>query len=238
MSRTTEEEKTFWYFGMSRPDQCLSELVARSSTTAFKSAMNDPAFVFWLERQVKVMSTVKGHKIVDSYDTHLRSRVRGILKEAAIRWLTIDVVCLGFKHEESDHPPVVLITVDINNVDGESAQNAVYKIHELMIENDLPDVHAEIKTGLYSEEATYGLGDIYPLDFARVPKMGASISGTGLAGSIGLFLTVNGGKYALTCHHVVSDSLEAFTPTDGIEIPILQPGEEDLERKETALDKT
>lgn len=95
-----------------------------------------------------------------------------------------------------------------------------------------------MKTGLYSEEVTYNSGDIYPLDLALIPKMGASISvaDIGLAGSIGLFLTVNGGKYAMTCQHVVMDSPEAFTPTDEVEIPILQPGMDDLEKQEAALD--
>lgn len=134
MIRTTEEERQQWYFGMSCPDQCVAQLVARSSMTPFKSAMNEPANLFWLQRQVKVMSTVKGHRIVDSYDTHLRPRVREILREAGIRWLTIDVVCLGFEHETSHHTPVVLITVDIDKVDEESAQGAVDKIHGLMVE--------------------------------------------------------------------------------------------------------
>lgn len=95
-----------------------------------------------------------------------------------------------------------------------------------------------MKTGLYSEEVTYNPRDTYPLDLALVPKMGASISvvDAGLAGSIGLFLTVNDGKYALTCQHVVTDSLEALTPKDGIEIPILQPGKDDLKKQEDALD--
>lgn len=136
--RTTEEEKEFWYYGMTRPEQCLSQLVARSSTFPFKSARNDSKEIFWLEREVMVMSTVKGHKIVDSYDAHLRPRVRDILREAKIRWLTIDVVSLGFKHDKSGHLPVVLITVDIDKVDGESAQYAVDKIHRLMIEYVYP----------------------------------------------------------------------------------------------------
>lgn len=132
--RTTKDEAEWWYYGMTLPDQSLSQLIARSSISTFKSVMNNPADVYWIERQVKVMSTVKGHDIVDLYDTNLRPEVRKILRETGIRWLTIDVVCLGFRHEKSDHPPVVLITVDANNVDGESAQNAVDKIHQLMVE--------------------------------------------------------------------------------------------------------
>lgn len=134
MIRTTHEERDFWYYGMTRPEQCLLQLIARSSTGLFKSAINDTTEPFWLERRTKVSSTVKAHKIVDLYDTELRPRVRELLHEAKIRWLTIDVVSLGFKDEKSDHPPVILITVDVENVDGESAQNAVDKIHDLMVE--------------------------------------------------------------------------------------------------------
>lgn len=143
MIRTTEEEQEYWYFGMTRPELGLTELIARSSTFSFKSLRNDPTNVFTIrnnpadvfvqDREQKVMSTVKGHQIVDTYDADLRPRVREILHEAGIRWLTIDVVCLGFKHDESDHPPVVLITVDVDKVNRESAQTAVDEIHELMI---------------------------------------------------------------------------------------------------------
>lgn len=104
----------------------------------------------------------------------------------------------------------------------------------------MPDVHAEVKSGQYSKEATYNAQDVYPPDLARVPTIGASISvaGAGLVGSIGLFLMVNGSKYALTCQHVVTESDDAaFTPTDGIEIPILQPGKDDLDREEAVLDE-
>lgn len=95
-----------------------------------------------------------------------------------------------------------------------------------------------MKTGLYYEEVAYGNVDVYPLDLALIPKMGASISvaGTGLVGSIGLFLKVNGQNCALTCQHVAMDSTEAFSPSNGIEITILQPGEDDLENYEAAGD--
>lgn len=84
----------------------------------------------------------------------------------------------------------------------------------------------------------YTPSEIYPLDFARVPKIGASIgaAGTGLAGSIGLFIKVNGHNYAITCQHVVTRPEDASNKVDRIEI--LQPGQHDLDKEEALLDET
>lgn len=87
-----------------------------------------------------------------------------------------------------------------------------------------------MKTGQVFELATYKPTDRYPLELVRVPKIGSSISNADLtfAGSICLFLKIDGVNYALTCQHCVTSSEEKFIPgkENGV---ILQPSKEDLE---------
>ncbi|KFY45579.1 hypothetical protein V495_02910 [Pseudogymnoascus sp. VKM F-4514 (FW-929)] len=235
----SEEERDSWYFGIDARMYAVSMLVARSPTYPFQKSYTentrgldnrDPLN----ELKRKAMSTIGNHKIVTIYDDESRPRVREILSN--IEWKTIDVVRLSYVDEPSY--PVILITVDIDDVYENTAQDAVNKIHELMVEFHLPDVHAEIKTGrlfeqaksgLHLDGARYGEYEHYPLELARVPKLGVSVSSadSSLAGSLCLFLKINDSKYAMTCQHVVISS-EAFTPTDAGNI-ILQPAKKDLE---------
>lgn len=144
------------------------------------------------------------------------------------------MVQLGYR----DGPtcPVILITVDINDIDEDIAQDAVNKIHELMVRFQLPDVQAEIKIGLLFHQMGYCQDRHYPLELLRVPKLGAGInsSGSSILGSLCLFLKINGSNYALTFQHVVTTS-EIFTPT-GTENTILQPAKQDLEHDKNLLD--
>lgn len=104
-------------------------------------------------------------------------------------------------------------------------------------------MHAEVRTGGLFELARYdgrGMGR-YPLELVRVPKIGASISNAELtsAGSICLYLKIDGVNYALTCQHVVTPEDtwgEKFTAGNGKDV-ILQPSKEDLEDDETELNK-
>lgn len=175
------------------------------------------------------MFTIGNHKIGTIYDSELRPRVREILSD--IKWKTIDVVRLG--HGDEPNYPVILITVNINDVNEDIAQDAVDKIHELMVEFHLPDVHAEIKTGRLFEQARYNQYDHYPLELSHVPKIGASIgnANSDSAGSICLFLKIDGSNYALTCQHVVTTSLAGFKPRYDPDI-ILQPAKKDLQNYE------
>jgi hypothetical protein len=232
----------------------VSMLVARSSTYPFQKSYTedtrglgngDPL----KELKRKAMSAIGNHKIVTIYDDVLRPIVREIL--SSIKWKTIDVVRLGYRDEPSY--PVILITVDIDDVDEDTAQDAVNKIHELMVEFHQPDVHAEIKTGRLFEQARYNEdnpysqsrlrdGGIYnqdqhyPLELARVPKLGAGISGedSSLARSLCLFLKIDGSNYAMACQHVVASS-ETCTQMDTKNI-VLQPAEKDLEYDKDLLD--
>ncbi|KFX92660.1 hypothetical protein V490_05271 [Pseudogymnoascus sp. VKM F-3557] len=244
--RPPEEERDSWYFGIDARMYAVSMLVARSSTDPFQKSYTedtrgldnrDPL----KELKRKAMSTIGNRKIVTIYDDELRPRVREI--QSDIKWKTIDVVRLGYIDEPSY--PIILITVDINDVDENTSQDAVNKIHELMVEFHLPDIHAEIKTGrlfeqakpgLYLDGARYGEYEHYPLELARVPKLGASVSSadSSLAGSLCLFLKINGSKYAMTCQHVVISS-EKFTPTDARNI-ILLPAKKDLEHHKARFD--
>ena len=250
----SEEERDSWYFGIDARMYAVSMLVARSSTYPFQKLYTedtrgldnrDPLN----ERKRKAMSTIGNHKIVTIYDDELRPRVREIL--SGIKWKTIDVVRLGYIDEPSY--PVILITVDINDVDEDTAQDAVNKIHELMVEFHLPDVHAEIKTGRLFEQARYNEdrlhsqsrlrdGEIcnqdqhYPLELARVPKLGAGISGadSSLVGSLCIFLKIDGSNYAMACQHVVA-SPETFALADTKNI-VLQPAKKDLDYDKDLLD--
>ncbi|KFX93486.1 hypothetical protein O988_06801 [Pseudogymnoascus sp. VKM F-3808] len=220
--RPSEDERDSWYFGIDARMYAVSMLVARSSTYPFQKSYTKETQDFYegdplKERKRKTMSTIGSRKIIMIYDDELRPRVREIL--SGIKWKTIDVVRLGYRDEPSY--PVILITVDINDVDENTAQDAVNKIHELMVKLHLPVVHAEIKTGRLFEQARhnednpysqsrlrdgaiYNQNEHYPLELARVPKLGAGISGadSSLAGSLCLFLKIDGSNYAMACQHV------------------------------------
>lgn len=240
--RPSKDESESWYYGIDARMDVVSLLVARSSTYPFQpfteETRDEPYGSPWKERKRKAIFTIGNYKITTIYDSELRLRVREIL--SSITWKTTDVVRLGYEDEPSY--PVILITVDINGVDEDSAQDAVCKIHELMIKFGLPDIHAEIKTGRLFEQAIYD-GEIYnqnrhyPLELFRVPKIGASIgsANSGSVGSIFVFLKIDGSNYALTCEHVVTTSSEASTPRNDPDT-ILQPAKKDLRDYETDRD--
>jgi hypothetical protein len=133
----SSDVETYWYYGLTSDEECLMKLIARSSTFLFVSETQESkdrglnGYYPWIDPRRKVMSTIGSHKIVALYDSGLRAKVHEVL--SGIRWQTIDVVCLGYDDDENDHPPVVLITVDINDVDKEIAQNVVRKIHDVMV---------------------------------------------------------------------------------------------------------
>ncbi|OBT49132.1 hypothetical protein VE00_00042 [Pseudogymnoascus sp. WSF 3629] len=235
--RPSKDESESWYYGIDARMDVRSLLIARSSTYPFQpfieETRDDPDGSPRKRLKRKAIFTIGNHKITTIYDSDLRLRVREIL--SSITWKTIDVVRLGYKDEPSC--PVILITVDINDVNEDSAQDAVYKIHELMIKFGLPDIHAEIKTGRLFEQTGYNQNVHYPLELLRVPKIGASIgnANSDSAGSICLFLKIDGSDYALTCQHVVTASSEPLTPRNDPDI-ILQPAKQDLRRYETDRD--
>ncbi|KFY41042.1 hypothetical protein V494_03232 [Pseudogymnoascus sp. VKM F-4513 (FW-928)] len=186
----------------------------------------------------KCMHTIGNHKIATIYDDKLRPRVREILFD--VKWKTIDVVRLGYEEEPSS--PIILITVNIDDVNEDISQGAVDKIHELMVEFGLPDVHAEIKTGRLFEQAgnkqqNYDQNIHYPLELCRVPKLGVGISsdGSNRVGSLCLFLKINGSNYAMTCQHVATSS-GMCTQTDA-KNAIFQPAKQDLEKRKYLLNK-
>ncbi|KFY09682.1 hypothetical protein V492_05388 [Pseudogymnoascus sp. VKM F-4246] len=186
----------------------------------------------------KCMHTIGNHKIATIYDDKLRPRGREILSD--VKWKTIDVVRLGYEEEPSS--PIILITVNINDVNEDISQGAVDKIHELMVEFGLPDVHAEIKTGRLFEQAgnkqeNYDQNIHYPLELCRVPKLGVGISsdGSNRVGSLCLFLKINGSNYAMTCQHVATSS-GMCTQTDA-KNAIFQPAKQDLEQRKYLLNK-
>jgi hypothetical protein len=235
--RPSKDESESWYYGIDARMDVRSLLIARSSTYPFQpfieETRDDPDGSPRKRLKRKAIFTIGNHKITTIYDSDLRLRVREIL--SSITWKTIDVVRLGYKDEPSC--PVILITVDINDVNEDSAQDAVCKIHELMIKFGLPDIHAEIKTGRLFEQTGYNQNVHYPLELLRVPKIGASIgnANSDSAGSICLFLKIDGSNYALTCQHVVTASSEPLTPRNDPDI-ILQPAKKDLRRYETDRD--
>ncbi|KFY84605.1 hypothetical protein V500_09169 [Pseudogymnoascus sp. VKM F-4518 (FW-2643)] len=236
--RPSKDESETWYYGIDARMDVVSMLVARSSTYPFQPFTEEtrdaPDHSPRKSRKRKAMFTIGNHKIATIYDSELRLRVREILSR--IKWKTIDVVRLGYKDEPSC--PVILITVDINDVDEDISHDAVNKIHALMVEFHLPDVHAEIKTGRLFEQARYDQDEHYPLELIRVPRLGSGINSAGLSrvGSLCLFLKVDGSNFAMTCQHVVTSS-ETFTPTETQNI-ILQPAKQDLEYNESLLDWT
>ncbi|ELR01896.1 hypothetical protein VC83_03942 [Pseudogymnoascus destructans] len=234
--KPSKEEREQFYLGMDNSEADPPELIARSSTFLFQpytKASQDEPEEWMMKRNSRSISTIGNHKIVEIYDSKLRAKVLDILSD--IPWKTIDIVRVGCK-DDNDHPPVVLITAAASGVDDDDAQDAVQKIHELMLEHDLPDVHGEMKTGQVFELERYNSGDRYPLELVRVLKMGYSISNADLtfAGSICLFLKIDGVHYALTCQHVVTSSAEAFTPGKGKDL-ILQPSKGDLQDEATTL---
>lgn len=234
--RPSKDESETWYYGIDARMDVVSMLIARSSTYPFQPFTEEtrdaPDHSPRKSRKRKAMFTIGNHKIATIYDSELRLRVREIL--SSIKWKTIDVVRLGYKDEPSC--PVILITVDINDVDEVISHDAVNKIHALMVEFHLPDVHAEIKTGRLFEQARYDQDNYYPLELLRVPKLGAGINSAGSSrvGSLCLFLKIDGSNFALTCQHVVTSS-ETFTPTETQNV-ILQPAKQDLEYNESLLD--
>lgn len=250
--KLSKEERERFYWGMDNSEAVLPELIARSSTFPFqeytKSSQDKPE-EWMMERNTRTISTIGNHKIRAVYDSKLRAKVRDILSE--IPWRTIDIVRVGCK-DDDNHPPVVLITAAASEVHDEDAQNAVDEIHKLMLEyvplklplplqvsnysrNDLGDVHAEMKTGEVFELETYNNRRRYPLELVRVPKMGYSISNEDLtsAGSICLYLKIDGVDFALTCQHVVLSSPEEFNG----KAVILQPSKQDLEDDEIVLNE-
>lgn len=238
--RPSQDERKAWYIGIDSRMESASLLIARSSTFPFQPFTDEtqdaPEGSPRKERKRKGIYTVGTHKIGAIYDSHLRHRVREILSNLSFKWQTIDVVRVGYNH---DDPPVILITVDINNVNEVIAEEAVKKIHDLMIDFHLPDVHAEVKTGRLFEQAKYDQDEVYPLDLLRVPKMGASIgrANSESAGSLCLYLKIDGSNYALTCQHVATTSLAAFTPGEDPDIVILQPARKDLRKYEFDRDE-
>ncbi|OBT63309.1 hypothetical protein VE03_07222 [Pseudogymnoascus sp. 23342-1-I1] len=236
MMRHLKDKTEAWYYGIDARSECLSLLIARSSTYPFEPFTEETRDEVWIqrkERKRRATYTIGNHKIGKIYDSELRPRVREMLSD--IKWKTIDVVRLA--HGDEPNYPVILITVNINDVNEEMAQDAVDKIHELMVEFHLPDVHAEIKSGQLFEQVRYRQNDHYPLELSREPKMGASIGNANLdsAGSICLFLKIDGSNYALTCQHAVTTSLAAFNSRDDPGI-ILQPAKKNLQYYEIDRD--
>ncbi|KFY28216.1 hypothetical protein V493_03048 [Pseudogymnoascus sp. VKM F-4281 (FW-2241)] len=231
-------EKESWYYGIDTRMDTVSHLIARSSTFPFQpftdETRDEPEGSPMREMKRKGMFTLGIHKIAAMYDSQLRLKVRAILSD--VRWKAIDIVRLGYNDDEPNNPPVVLVTVGIDDVDEVSAQDAVENIHNLMIEFGLPDVHAEVKTGQIFDLAWYNQDQHFPLHLLRVPKMGASMGSSSLekAGSLCLFLKIDGDNYALTCQHVVMFSLAEFRPGNDHDI-IVQPAKEDLRKYETHL---
>lgn len=237
--RPSKDERECWYFGIDTRMESISLLIARSSTFPFQPFTDEtkdaPENSPRRERKPKGMFTVGGHKITTIYDSMLRLKVQEIL--SGLKWQTIDVVRLGYDDDEPNNPPVILVTVDINDVDEVRSQEAVEKIHDLMVQFDLPDVHAEVKTGRLFEQARYNQDVHYPLELLRVPKMGASIGNTtsNAAGSLCLYLKIDGSNYGLTCQHVATSSLAPFTSQDDPVI-IHQPARKDLRAYEIDQD--
>lgn len=234
----SKDEMKSWYYGVDTRMESVSLLIARSSTFPFRpftEATQDlPEGSPLKERKRKGMYTVGAHKIGTVYDTHLRLRVREILSD--VKWKTIDVVRLGYNDGD---PPVVLITVDINDVDEAIAEDAVNKIHQLMIEFHLPDIHAEIKTGRLFQLVKYDRDVRYPIVLSRVPKMDASIGNAKdeiRGGSLCLFLKIDGSNYALSCQHVFTSS-ETPIHGNGQEITV-QPAIKDREDYRIRFDRT
>lgn len=232
-------EKESWYYGIDTRMETVSQLIARSSTFPFQpftdETRDEPEGSPMREMKRKGMFTLGIHKIVAMYDSQLRLKVRAILSD--VRWKAIDIVRLGYNDDEPNNPPVVLVTVGIDDVDEVSAQDAVENIHNLMIEFGLPDVHAEVKTGQIFDLAWYNSSQHFPLDLQRVPKMGASMGNScysDRAGSLCLFLKIDSDNYALTCQHVVMSSLAEFRPGKDHDI-IVQPARKDLREYETHL---
>ncbi|OBT75521.1 hypothetical protein VF21_04956 [Pseudogymnoascus sp. 05NY08] len=228
--KPSKEEREQFYYGMDNSEADPPELIARSSTFQFRpytKATEDKPEDWMKKRNSRTVSTIGSHKIVSVYDSKLRVKVLDILSD--IPWKTVDIVRVGCK-DDNDHPPVILITAAASEVNDDDAQDAVQKIHKLMLDHDLPDIHAEIKTGQVFKLERYNSRDRYPLELVRVPKIGYSISNSDLtfAGSICLFLKIDDVNYALTCQHCVTSSEEKFTPgkENGV---ILQPSKEDLE---------
>ncbi|OBT81969.1 hypothetical protein VE02_09313 [Pseudogymnoascus sp. 03VT05] len=237
--RPSKDESESWYFGIDTRMERVSLLIARSSTYAFQpftdETKDEPENSPRKERKQKCMFTVGGHKITTIYDSILRLKVQEIL--SGLKWQSIDVVRLGYYDDEPNNPPVILVTVAINDVDEVRAQEAVEKIHDLMVRFELPDVHAEIKTGRLFDQVEYHQNRLYPLEPLRVPKMGASIGNANLdsAGSLCLYLKIDGINYGLTCQHVATSSKAPFTsPNDPV--IILQPARKDLRKYEISQD--
>jgi len=201
----SEQEREYWYDGLSAAAEARPHLIARSSTERFRyenyrfdrgwqSQIPDP--------EKKFISTIGAHPIVKVYDHGLRAKVLDILN--GIKWQCVDVVRLGYS-DEPKGKPVVLITADEEEVEQSDAQRVVEKIHALMDAHALSDVHAEVKAGRCFDARRYVRGDIYPVAFNTTPFLGASIGNRASdegVGSICLYLDIRNEPFALTCRHV------------------------------------
>jgi len=124
-------ERRFWYYGLgdgygdSRPS-----LVARSSTDQFRYA-DHPFPTYWpnayLEPELKMITTLHNHRIVEIYDKYLRTEVLEILR--GVVWSCIDIVRLGYTDEAEGRPVVLITGLEASQA---TAQQAVNKIRALM----------------------------------------------------------------------------------------------------------
>lgn len=188
----------------------LGNLIARSS--------DEPWTQSWAYQGrvpvAKCYSNIGHHSIVDIYDRPggPRLRIRKVLKNYNIQWYTIDIVRLGLRRKNpSEYPVVVLVTADAATPPYIGAL-AVRECHEILVENQLHDVHVEMLAGVSVRRSTEPddrpvVLPSYP--YAWIPRLGESIGAKNGdedpgAGSLGLYLKVGQDVMALTCHHVVA----------------------------------
>lgn len=188
----------------------LGNLIARSSDKPWTQVWPFPGRV----PAAKRYSNIGHHPIVDIYDCPggPRLQIRKVLKNHNIQWYTIDIVRIGYERTDPrEHPVVVLVTANPATSPYIGA-NAVRECHEILVDNQLDDVHVEMLAGvclrrvMESYDST-GVVPSYP--YAWMPKLGESIGAKNGnedpgAGSLGLYLKVGQDIMALTCHHVVA----------------------------------
>lgn len=128
----TEEELKWYFYGLPTnvKDEYAPKFVARSSQEPFSGLWNDESEGQWRARLLKNVFNVGKHPIVYQYDTGIRERIRATLQ--GIKWISINVVRIGYSDLASDNPVTILITVEPSSVMFGRAHDIVTRAHEIL----------------------------------------------------------------------------------------------------------